>query len=94
MNRQEPDSLSSHEATILPHSLIKDLRSMIDQTKETIAMTVNSRLTLLYWQVGSRIRSELLNNERAEYVAKLSPQCRDNCRANMVKDLLRRAFGE
>lgn len=67
MGRQGQSTLSPYAATILPQDLIDDLRSMIDQTKEVIATTVNSRLTLLYWHVGTRIRSELLNNERAEY---------------------------
>lgn len=66
MNK-ELSTLSPRVATILPQSLIDDLRSMIDQTKEAIAATVNSRLTMLYWHVGSRIRTEILNNERAEY---------------------------
>lgn len=74
MSKQELSTLSPHVATILPQSLIDDLRSMIDQTKEAIAETVNSRLTMLYWHVGSRIRSEILQNERAEYGAKLSLQ--------------------
>jgi predicted nuclease of restriction endonuclease-like (RecB) superfamily len=44
---------------------------MIDQTKQSIATTVNTKLTLLYWHIGSRIRSELLQNERAEYGSKI-----------------------
>lgn len=67
MTKQELSELSQHVATILPQSLMDDLRSMIDQTKEAMAAVVNTRLTMLYWHIGSRIRSELLNNERAEY---------------------------
>lgn len=47
--------------------LIGELRQMIDQARESVASTVNASLTLLYWQIGFRIRSELLQNERAEY---------------------------
>lgn len=47
--------------------LIGELRQMIDQTRESVASTVNASLTLLYWQVGFRIKTELLRNERAEY---------------------------
>lgn len=49
------------------NGLLDDLRHMIDMTKQTIASTVNTRLTLLYWHVGNRIRKEILQDERAEY---------------------------
>ena len=67
MTKQQLSTLSPHVATILPQGLIDELRSLIDHTKEAIATTVNSSLTMLYWLVGSRIQSEILNNERAEY---------------------------
>lgn len=51
--------------------LIGELRQMIDQTRESVASTVNASLTLLYWQVGFRIKTELLRNERAEYGQKI-----------------------
>ncbi len=51
--------------------LIGELRQIIDQTRESVATTVNASLTLLYWQVGFRIRTELLQNERAEYGQKI-----------------------
>jgi hypothetical protein len=63
MSKQEFLALSPHVATILPQGFIDELRSMIDQTKEVIAATVNARLTMLYLHVGSRIRSEILKNE-------------------------------
>lgn len=47
--------------------LIVDVRSMIAQTREGVARTVNAGMTLLYWRVGKRIQTEVLNNERAEY---------------------------
>ena len=33
----------------------------------SVAQTVNSALVQLYWEVGTRIRSEVLRNERADY---------------------------
>ncbi|MGJ8656081.1 MAG: PDDEXK nuclease domain-containing protein [Akkermansiaceae bacterium] len=44
-----------------------DVRSMIEQTREGVARTVNTGITLLYWRIGKRIQTEVLNNERAEY---------------------------
>ena len=71
MKKQELSTVSQIDESVLPIQLLEDLRTMIDQTKESIATTVNIGLTLLYWHVGSRIRSELLNNERAEYGGKI-----------------------
>jgi predicted nuclease of restriction endonuclease-like (RecB) superfamily len=48
-------------------SLVADLRELIDETRERVAAVVNAGLTLLYWNVGNRIRREVLKNERAEY---------------------------
>jgi predicted nuclease of restriction endonuclease-like (RecB) superfamily len=66
--------LGLHQLPILPTlpaELLSDLRKIIDQAKETVAVTVNAGITLLYWQVGFRIRTELLRNERAEYGQKI-----------------------
>ena len=71
MSKQELSTVSQVDQTILPTQLLNDLRGMIDQTKQSIAATVNTGLTLLYWHIGARIRSELLNNERAEYGSKI-----------------------
>ena len=47
--------------------LVADLRGMIRETREGVARAVNAGITLLYWRIGKRIRSEVLGNERAEY---------------------------
>lgn len=44
-----------------------ELRELILSTRERVAQTVNSGLTLLYWQVGDRIRREVLREKRAAY---------------------------
>ncbi len=62
--------LSPHKPSIpttLPDGLIEDLRGMIEQTRKSIASTVNTRITMLYWHVGNRVRKEILKEERAEY---------------------------
>ena len=48
-------------------SIFNELSSLIEQSKQRLAVTANSTLTLLFWQVGKRINDEVLNNERAEY---------------------------
>lgn len=47
--------------------LVADVRSMIAQTREGVARTVNAGMTLLYWRIGKRIQTEVLGNERASY---------------------------
>ncbi|MCX5971747.1 MAG: PDDEXK nuclease domain-containing protein [Coprothermobacterota bacterium] len=47
--------------------LLDDLRRMIEETRQGVAATVNTALTLLYWRIGKRIREEILKGERAEY---------------------------
>ena len=62
-------TLQYQETTLEPQveSLVGELRGMIDEARSSIASTVNSTLTLLYWHVGNRIHKEILREERAEY---------------------------
>lgn len=66
MNK-ELSTLSQRAATILPQGLIDELRSMIDQTKQSIAVSVNAQMAMLYWHLGNRVRKEILSDQRAEY---------------------------
>lgn len=50
-----------------PAGLLDDVRTLIRQTREGVAQAVNSALALLYWQVGQRIRTEVLRSKRATY---------------------------
>ncbi len=49
------------------YSLLEDLKQLIDSARQSIATTVNSTMTMLYWQIGKRIYTEILNENRAEY---------------------------
>lgn len=44
-----------------------DIKTLIERSKEQVAQTVNSEITLLYWNIGKRINEEILGNDRAEY---------------------------
>ena len=48
-------------------ALIADLRQLIDGARLRAAVAVNAELTLLYWQVGHRIHTEILGSQRADY---------------------------
>lgn len=54
---------------ILPTNtlLIDDIRQIINQARNQVAVNVNAELTLMYWHIGERINREVLGNERAEY---------------------------
>ena len=67
--------------TLIPSetvTLLSDIRRLILEAKSRAAMAINAELTLLYWQVGRRIHTEILKGARAEYgkqiVATLSKQ--------------------
>lgn len=64
-------SKSRQNMPILPSDLLEDLRHMIEETRKSIALTVNAGLTFLYWRVGNRIRQETLQDKRAEYGKKI-----------------------
>ena len=47
--------------------LLAEIRGLIDQARSRVAIAVNAELTMLYWQVGNRMRQEVLHEARAEY---------------------------
>jgi hypothetical protein len=47
--------------------LLGDIRQLIEASRVELAVAVNSALTLLYWNIGQRIRTEVLQGERAAY---------------------------
>ena len=53
--------------SLVPPALLGDLRSLIDSTRVRVAVGINTEMVLLYWDIGERIRSEILGNERAAY---------------------------
>jgi hypothetical protein len=53
--------------TSLGAGLLPELRELILTTRQTVARGVNAALTSLYWQVGDRIRRDILREARAGY---------------------------
>jgi hypothetical protein len=47
--------------------LFQEVRELIDTAKHRAAVAINAEITLLYWQVGNRIHTEILQGQRAEY---------------------------
>lgn len=52
-------------------ALVRDLGAMIDEARKQIAATADATLVRLYWAVGQRIRTHVLEGRRAEYGAKI-----------------------
>ncbi len=62
--------------------LLADLRALIEQARKHVAQAIDSGMVSLYWNVGNRIRREILGQRRARYgaqiVVKLSRQLVSN----------------
>ncbi|MEJ7810695.1 MAG: PDDEXK nuclease domain-containing protein [Gemmatimonadaceae bacterium] len=54
-----------------PGALAADVREMIESARQQTAVAVNAALTTLYWQIGTRIRRDILAEQRAEYGAEI-----------------------
>jgi DUF1016 N-terminal domain len=77
-----------------PSDLFEDIRALIEQARAATARAINSAVTLLYWQVGQRIRRDMLHEQRAEYgeqiVATLSRQLTEEFGRGWTKAALTR----
>lgn len=52
---------------IVPEALVTELRALIESTRGRVAQSVNSELLWLHWQIGARLRAEVLKDQRAAY---------------------------
>ena len=48
-------------------TMFLEIKSLIEQSKQQVAITVNVIMSMLYWQIGQRINNEILKEQRAEY---------------------------
>lgn len=49
--------------------LVVELRGIIAEGRQRVALAVNAGLAMLYWQIGTRIRQDILRAKRADYGA-------------------------
>jgi len=56
-----------------PSTLTSDLRHLILSSRQGVARGVNAALVILYWQIGRRIRTDILSEKRAEYGEEILP---------------------
>ena len=80
--------------TPAPPQLIAEIKALIEEGRTQVAQTVNSTLTMLYWQIGRKINDEVLKGNRAEYgkqiVATLSEQLQQEYGKGFAEKNLRR----
>ena len=71
--------------------LFEQIKNLIEQTKNNVAIAVNSSLTMMYWHIGKLINNKILQNKRAEYgkeiVATVSQQLQDNKKNSAIFSL-------
>jgi predicted nuclease of restriction endonuclease-like (RecB) superfamily len=60
-------SFSSAPAKSGARGLLADVREIILLARQSVATTANAALTMLHWQIGNRIRRDILREKRAEY---------------------------
>ena len=63
--------MTGQSPTAIP--LFNDIKSLIDSARQRATLAVNTELTMLYWQVGQRIQTEVLKGERGEYGMQILP---------------------
>jgi len=80
-------SLRSEDAQLA--TLVTDLGQMIEEARRQVAVAANAALSTLYWQIGSRMRLEVLEGRRGEYGAQIV-----SAAGRQLEALHGRGFGE
>ncbi|WP_446479717.1 DUF1016 N-terminal domain-containing protein [Burkholderia stagnalis] len=58
---------------VAPSALLGDIRALIEAARKRAASAVNSELTMLYWRIGQRIRTQVLDGRRGAYGKEVLP---------------------
>lgn len=53
----------STKIQLTENKLLAELSQLIEQSQMQVAITANSTVTLLFWQVGNRINNHILQNK-------------------------------
>jgi predicted nuclease of restriction endonuclease-like (RecB) superfamily len=73
MNNKKQDLALNNTLHIDEGNLFSSVSEIIEKRKFRAQASVNSEITLMYWEVGQFINSVLLNYKRAEYGKKILP---------------------
>ena len=69
--------------------LMADLQLIINSTKVRVASVANAELTMMYWHIGKRINSEILETNGRSMESRLCRRCRHNYSVSMATRDLR-----
>ena len=50
--------------------LVDEVKNLIVQSKQQVAVAVNTTMSMLYWQIGKRINDEIEGKQRTELYGK------------------------
>lgn len=86
--------MSILEPTHSGQKLFAEISGLIEKNKNYVAQSANASFSLLYWQIGRRIKEDMLTNQRAEYekqsIARLSLQLTETYGAGFSEKNIRR----
>ena len=60
-----------------------EIIDLIRESRQRVFIAVNDEISLLYWQIGKRIKDEILGNERADYGKAIIKNLSDNLTAEL-----------
>ena len=69
VEKSAPVSSANLKSDVEP--LVREIGEMIDAARKQVSVTANAALTGLYWQIGQRIHTEVLDERRAAYGAQI-----------------------
>jgi predicted nuclease of restriction endonuclease-like (RecB) superfamily len=89
MNSRAGDGLSVEPAVDV---LFGDVTTLIEDSRHRVAVTVNAELTQLYWNIGTRIREDVLAESRAEYGLRVVQRLADQLTARYGRGYSKRGL--
>ena len=66
-SQKEKSETAGKVSALMNQTLLTDIRSLIFSARQQVAQAVNAGLTMLYWEIGRRIRQDILEENRAAY---------------------------
>jgi predicted nuclease of restriction endonuclease-like (RecB) superfamily len=67
----QPPKLAAATSLEAPQDLLTELRDWIQQARISTARAIDEELCALYWRIGTRIRQEILELQRAAYGSRI-----------------------
>lgn len=79
--------MSRRKISVAPSAvLLGDIRTLIEVARQRATSAVNSELTMLYWRIGLRIHTQVLEGRRADYGEEVVPTlARDSEPVNLIR---------